>query len=59
MQSWQRLFYYYQQIYLKRILPHTHLQTFVDQQPKQQPTFAFFENFKIAIVIKMLFHVSA
>ena len=39
-------------IYLKRTLLYTHLQTFIDQQPKEQFSCYFSENFITAIVIK-------
>lgn len=41
------------QIYFKKPLSQSHLQTFVDQEPKQPFSCDFPENFKIAIVIKI------
>ena len=45
--------------YLKITLPCTHLQTFVDKQPKKQFSCEFSENFATAIVIKASSCVSA
>ena len=43
---------------MKRTLPYTHLQTFVDEKPKKHFSCEFSENFVAAIVIKASFHVS-
>ena len=47
----------YLQINLKKTLPYNHLQTFVDQKPKQQNSCKFSENFISAIVIKVSYCV--
>ena len=48
----------YLPFYLKMTLPYTHLQTFVDKQPKKQFSCEFSENFETDIVIKASFRVS-
>ena len=44
---------------LKKTLPGTHLQTFVDNQPKKQFFCELSENFETAVVLKASFRVSA
>ena len=43
----------------KRTLPDSHLQTFVDKQPKKQFLYELSEHFVTAIVIKASFRIIA